>query len=140
MDKKYTYKIERSPKSEIKLEMTIDSSLLPAARQKAIKALSQNMEVDGFRKGNVPENIVVERIGEDGILQDAAEILINEYFPKIIVEEKLDMIGHPSIAIKKLALGNDLEIEAGFAIMPEIKLGDYKTIAAEAAKSSRDKE
>lgn len=139
---KIKYKIEKLAKSEVKVEIMIDSSLLPEARKKAIKDLSNNMEVDGFRRGNVPENIVVQRAGEGLILQNAAELLINEYFPKIIIEEKLDMIGQPSMAIKKLALGNDVELEVKFAIMPEIKLGDYKAIAGQAkvaSEKSQDK-
>jgi trigger factor len=136
MDKKYNYKIEKQPKCEVKIEMVIDSSLLPEARKKAVRDLSNQIEVDGFRKGNVPENIVVQRIGEGNILQDSAEILINEYFPKIIIDEKLDMIGQPTIAIKKLALGNDIELEAKFAVMPEIKLGNYKAIAQQAKSAS----
>lgn len=130
------YKIERLPKSEVRIDITIDSSLLPEARKKAIKDLSNQMEVDGFRKGNVPENIVIQRAGEGNILQDAAELLINEYFPKIIIEEKLDMIGHPHITLKKLALGNDVELEAQFAVMPEIELGDYKAIAKQSKVAS----
>lgn len=137
MENKYAYKVERLPKSEIKIDMAIDSSLLPEARKKAVKALSEKMEVDGFRKGNVPEKMVVERVGEGSILQDAAEILINELFPQILVEEKLDLIGHPQISIKKLAMGNEIELEARFYIMPEIKLGDYKKIAKEAIDASR---
>jgi trigger factor len=134
------YKVEKLPKSEIKLEMTIGASTLPEARAKAVKNLSERMEVDGFRKGNVPENIVVQRIGEDAILEDAAEILVNQYFLTIIREEKLDIIGNPQISIKKLAMGNDVEVSANFAVMPEIILGDYKEIAAKTAKDMRNKE
>jgi trigger factor len=130
------YKIEKLPKCEVKIEMTIDSSLLPEARKKALKQLSKDAEMDGFRKGNVPENMLVQKIGESNILQEAAEILINERFSNIIIKEKLDMIGHPHIAIKKLALGNDIEVEAEFAVMPEIKLGDYKKVALESKTKS----
>lgn len=131
MEQKFKYKTERLPKSEVGLEVEIEASELARAKSKILRKWQEGLEVDGFRKGQAPENIVVQKVGEGRILEDAAEMLINEYFPKITEAEKLGVLGHPHISIKKLALDNPLEFRATFAVLPEVELPDYKKIAGE---------
>src|SRR3989344_8711653 len=100
----YKVKIKQLPKSEIKIEAEIASSLFDASRDRALKKLGETVEIAGFRKGHVPEKVVLEKVGEARILEEAANILLNEYYPKIILEEKLDTIGRPEVAITKMAL------------------------------------
>jgi FKBP-type peptidyl-prolyl cis-trans isomerase (trigger factor) len=112
---------------------------LTIARTKAIKAIQQNLEVDGFRKGMVPEKMVVEKIGEDAVLEEAAEIVINEVLPKIFDEIKKDTIGRPSVSLQKVALGNPLEFKVRIAVVPEFEMPDYKKIAKDVL-SKEDKD
>jgi FKBP-type peptidyl-prolyl cis-trans isomerase (trigger factor) len=87
----------------------------------------------------VPENIVIEKMGEAGILEDAADILLKEHFPKIIDQEKFDILGRPNISVTKLALNNPFEFKATFAVLPEFELPDYKKIAASVTKPASAK-
>jgi trigger factor len=144
----YDIKIKRLPKSEVEIEVSLPADFLVSARKKAIEAFGISLEIDGFRKGHVPENIVIEKAGEAQILEEASDILLKEHFPKIIEQaclptgrEKLDIIGRPKISITKLAVGNPIEFKAIFAVMPEIKLSGYGAIAASAIASTKaDKE
>lgn len=135
----YETKIKKLPKSEIELQISLPANLLDEARKKALSKFCTSLEIDGFRKGHVPENVVLEKIGEATILDEAADILINEHFSKIIKQENLDIIGNPKVAITKLALGNPLEFKATITIMPEFKLPDYKKIAGEINKKEKNK-
>ncbi len=137
---KYDIKIKKLPKSETELEISLPAELLDSARKKALKELCGSLEIDGFRKGFVPENIAIEKVGEGRLLEEAADILLNEHFPKIIEQEKLDIIGHPKVSITKLALGNPVEFKAVFAVMPEIALPDYKKIAKDIIEKEKDRE
>jgi trigger factor len=137
---KYETKIKKLPKSEAELEISLPADFLNSARKKAIDNFSLSLELPGFRKGHIPENIVIEKIGENAILEEAADILIREHFPKIIEQENLDIIGRPKISITKLASGNPIEFKAVFAVMPEFKLPDYKKIAGEINKKTKSKE
>ncbi len=94
--------------------------------------LSLSIEVDGFRKGHIPENIVIQKVGESRILEEATDILLKEHFPKIIEQEKLDIIGRPKISITKLAIGNPTEFKAIFAVLPTFELPDYRALARSA--------
>ena len=35
----------------------------------------------------VPENIVIEKVGENRLLEEAVDLLLNEHFPKIVEQE-----------------------------------------------------
>lgn len=127
----YTYKLENLSKSEVEIKVEVEADALNKARAKALKQITDNLELDGFRKGMVPEKIVIEKIGEDAILEEAAEIAINETLPKIFDEIKKDTIGRPSVSITKVALGNPLEYKIRIAVVPEFALPEYKKIAKE---------
>jgi trigger factor len=137
----YEVKIKKLPKSEVEIEVSLPADFLVSARKKAVEIFCVSLEIDGFRKGHVPENIVVEKVGEAGLLEEAADILLKEHFPKIIEQEKLDIIGQPKISLTKLALGNPTDFKATFAVIPEITLPDYKKISKDiiGKDASKDK-
>ncbi len=137
---KYDFKIKKLPKSEVEIECTIESSELDGARKKAIKKLGETISVDGFRKGNIPENIVVSKLGESTILSEAAEIAINEHYGKILIEANIDAIGRPDVSITKIAFGNPLEFKIKVATLPEFKLPDYKKIGTDLANKNNKEE
>ena len=137
-NKKYKVEIKKLPKSEVEIGGEIAASLLSEARKKAIKKFSEKLDLPGFRKGHVPENIVLEKISEREILEEAANILLNEFYPKIILDEKLDAIGRPKVSITKLVLGNPLEFTVITAVLPEFELPEYRNIATKAASAPKE--
>ena len=122
-------KIKELENSEVEIEGAIPSDILEKNIKTAIQNISKNMEMPGFRKGHIPENVLTQKVGESAILEEAADITLKEEFPKIIIENKVDAIGRPSITITKLAKGNPLEFKATIAIMPKTELPDYKELA-----------
>ncbi|OHA98386.1 MAG: hypothetical protein A3E02_01900 [Candidatus Zambryskibacteria bacterium RIFCSPHIGHO2_12_FULL_38_34] len=129
----YEVKIKNLPKSETEIQVVLPADFLLSAREKAIKMFCASLEISGFRKGHVPENVAVGKIGEAKILEEATDILLKEHFHKIIGQEKLDIIGQPKISITKLALGNPVEFKAVFAVIPSFELPDYREAAKEIA-------
>ena len=86
-------------------------------------------EIKGFRKGRAPEDLVIRQIGESALLERAAELTLSSEWPNILKEKKFEVIGHPEFQIIKIARGNPLVWRARFAIIPEVSLPDYKSIA-----------
>lgn len=122
------------------MEISLPADFLVSARKKAAGLYGESIEIAGFRKGHIPENIVVEKVGEAKILEEATDILLREHFAKIMEQEKFDIIGQPKISITKLALGNPVEFKATFALMPIFELPDYKKIAASSKQQVASKE
>jgi FKBP-type peptidyl-prolyl cis-trans isomerase (trigger factor) len=102
---------------------------LGECRAEALKSLNQTHEIPGFRKGNVPEDVLVKHIGEMHVLEEVAEVALGREYPRIIEEAKLSPIGRPTISITKLAPGVPLEFKIVVALEPEFELPDYEKIA-----------
>ncbi len=100
-----------------------------AFEKKALGRLLEHLEMPGFRKGNVPEEIARKQLGDQLILSDMAELAIQEFYPSILEEKNIDAIGRPSVAITKLARDNELGFTITTEVLPKIKLPDYKKIA-----------
>jgi len=122
-------KINKLPKSEVEIEGEIEADVFEAYFDKALKRIGENVEIDGFRKGKVPENVLLSKIPEAQILGEMAEMALSEYYPKILEENKIDAISRPEISITKLARKNPLGFKIKTATMPEMTLPDYKKIA-----------
>jgi trigger factor len=121
--------VKKLPKSEVEIEGELEAEMFESYFQKALKKIGENLELDGFRKGKIPESILVSKVPEIKILEEMAELALSEHYPKIIENEKLDAISRPQISITKLARKNPLGFKIKTAILPEIKLPDYKDIA-----------
>ncbi len=117
------------PERELEIVGSITSERMSELRERAIKKFKDSVEIPGFRKGMAPDNLVVSKVGEMTLLEEGAEIALNEEYPNILAENKIDAIGRPEISITKLAPGNPLEFKIKTSLLPEVKLTDYKKIA-----------
>jgi len=133
-------KINKLPKSEVEIEGEIEADVFEAYFDKALKRIGENLEIDGFRKGKVPENVLLSKVPEAQILGEMAEMALSEHYPKILEENKIDAISRPEISITKLARKNPLGFKIKTATMPEIKLPDYKKIAKKVVSELKDEE
>lgn len=115
--------------SEIEIDISIDKETIRSKEKEAIKYFSDHANIDGFRKGHIPENIIIKNIGELSILEESVEIAIKDIYPKILEETKINPLTYPKIVITKIAKDTDIECQIKIPVMPEIKLPDYKTIA-----------
>jgi trigger factor len=139
MTYEYTSKLELlADTSEASIEVEVSWEVLQTARAKAFTEIQKNITLDGFRKGNAPEKMIVEKFGEMYILGEAAEIIIDETYGKLLVEHKLNTIGNPDVSIVKLAEGNPLSFKIKVALMPKAELPDYKSISKEFTKEKKE--
>jgi len=131
-NKNYTNIVLNSlPERELEIIGQIAAERMSELRGKALQKLKENVELDGFRKGNAPDSLVAQKVGEGRLLEEAAEIALSEEYPNILEEHNIDAIGRPEITITKIGVGAPLEFKIKTALVPEIKLGDYKKIAEE---------
>ena len=129
--KQKNYKdIELNPLPERELEIigTITAEKMSLLKEKALAKIKETFEADGFRKGNVPETIIIQKVGEMRLLEEAAEIALSEEYPNILEEHNINAIGRPEIFITKIGQGSPMEFKVKTALMPDVKLTDYKKI------------
>lgn len=98
---------------------------------KAKKDLIDNLELKGFRKGNVPANIAEQNIKPEQVWYKAADMLIDKEYSeaiKILTEEKIAT--RPSFEV--ISVSDDaIEAVLKAIAMPEVKLGKRDSIKVE---------
>ncbi|MES2930858.1 MAG: trigger factor [Patescibacteria group bacterium] len=122
-------------KSQVEITGILEVIEFEKYEDKALRIIGDRLELPGFRKGKAPATVVRENVTEMMILEEMAEQALYDAYPKIIEEHKLDAIGRPEIAITKIAKGSPLEFKIVTAVLPEMKLPDYKTLAKAHAKN-----
>ena len=116
------------PKSQAELIIEITPQEYQPHLEAAAKKLSQRIKIDGFRPGNVPYNIMAQKMGEGEIMNEALDEIISRTFVKAIVEKKLDTLDQPKIDIIKMAPGNNLVYKATVILLPNVELPDLNSI------------
>ncbi|HTE48525.1 MAG TPA: trigger factor, partial [Candidatus Paceibacterota bacterium] len=137
-------KVAKLGKSEVEIEGELPADNFESYFAAALKKIGEDFELDGFRRGKVPESVLASKVPEIRILEEMANLALNDYYPKIlsgkIQSEKIDAIGRPEISITKLARKNPLGFKIKTAILPKIKLPDYKDIAKKITSKITDAE
>lgn len=132
-------KFEKLETGEEKIIISLDKDEFEKYRNNGLKKVQEFVQIDGFRKGNAPENMIIEKYGEMVILEEMAHLAINDTYYKAIFEEnenkkddeKIVPISEPIISITKIGQGSEFEYNATFPIMPKIEIPDYKKISKE---------
>lgn len=132
-DKPYTITITSLPGSTVEIKGEISWNHVATFEDKAFEKLAAQIQLDGFRKGNVPKEVAKKHIPDELLLADMAELAINSVYPDVLTDNTIDAIGRPEVALTKLARDNALGFTITTAVVPEIKLPDYKKIGAKTA-------
>lgn len=118
-------------KNGMELEIEIPADVLESFRTEAVQEVSKDIELDGFRKGKVPEQMVVDKVGDMAIVEKMAYSAINSIYPIIVVKEKINALTTPEISITKIAPNSPLVFKAKITLIPEVTLPDYKKLVKE---------
>jgi len=122
------------PERELEILGEITAEKMSLMREKALKKFTESLELDGFRRGNAPEALVAQKVGEMRLLEEASEIALGEEYPNILNEYAIEAIGRPEITITKMAIGNALGFKIKTSLLPDVKLADYKKLAGKENK------
>ena len=119
--------VKKIENAKVELTCTVDGDKWKDAQKKAFKKLASNLEVKGFRKGQVPETIVKKHISLEQIQFEAAQDVAQDALLEGIKENELDLIDRPELNVNSI---NEDKCELKFtcAVTPDVKLGDYKNL------------
>lgn len=110
----------------VQLEITVDAKDFEEAVQKAYLKNKKHITIQGFRKGKAPRGLIERTYGEGVFYEDAADIILQDTYPKAVEEEKLEPVDRPEIDIKEIGTGKDFVYTAKVTVKPDVKLGKYK--------------
>ena len=123
--------LENEKENVVKVNITIPAEEAANAYNAAVKRIAQYINVDGFRKGKAPRQVVERQVGEERIKQEALEGMMPKVIGQVIQENNLDVITQPYITSYDFKKGEDLSVVVSVETRPDVKLGDYKNLTVE---------
>ena len=127
--------LENEKENVVKLDITVPAKEAADAYNNAVKRISQYINIDGFRKGKAPKELVERHVGVERIKQEALEGMMPRVLSQAIDENKLDVITQPYITSYNFNVGEDLKVTAKVETRPEVTLGEYKGLTVEVEDS-----
>ena len=96
--------------------------------KEAFEKKRKDIKMDGFRKGQVPYDIYVKKVGVETLYMDAVDMAVDMLYAKLLSDPKtITPAATPAIDIKDI--GHDhIEVEFTLVASPKVELGKYKKL------------
>ncbi|BAZ27556.1 trigger factor [Kalymmatonema gypsitolerans NIES-4073] len=137
---------EKLPASQIGLEIEITPEKTKETYEKVVKNLASTANIPGFRKGKVPRQILLQRLGVTRIKAAALEELIQYGIEQALEQEQIQALGQPQLRssfeelINNYEPGKSLTFAASVDVPPEPNLGEYTSLQVKAEEVKYDPE
>ena len=113
-------KIKKLQNLERKITIIVPVDRYKENFSKKLNNIKSKAKVDGFRKGNVPNDVLEQRYGQS-IHAEVVNELIQQSYPKAISENKIRPASAPKVTIDSEDPSKSLQYSAVIEVFPEIK-------------------
>jgi trigger factor len=121
-------KIETKDLEDRRVEITVEvpPENLESAMRSAARRLSKNTRIAGFRPGKAPYNMIVNKLGEEIIFDEALENLGQDLYRQALEESELEPFAPGSL--DEIVSRDPLILRYTIPLPPEVDLGEYREI------------
>jgi trigger factor len=113
--------------SRVRVEVGIEADAVQDRLERAAHELARDMRMPGFRKGKVPAQLVIQRVGRDAVLEQALRDSLPEWYERALLDTGITPVGDPELNVASLpGTGEELSFSIEVAVRPGAKLGEYK--------------
>ncbi len=113
--------------SRVRVEVEVAPDAVERQVQEAARELGRELKIAGFRKGKVPPQVVLQRVGREAVLDDAVRRALPDWYEEALNDAHLATVGDPSLNLGDLPdKGSPLTFTIEVGIRPPAELGDYK--------------
>lgn len=137
---------EKRPQSQVGLEIEIPADQSKQAYERTIAEFMRSIDLPGFRKGKIPRQILLQRVGTTRIKAAAVEDLLSKALKAALEQEKIQAIGNYQILsdidqlIAQYEPGQPLTFSAAVDIPPDLQIDQYTGFIIEAEQVVYDPE
>lgn len=131
---------EKLSATRVKLTVEVPFEELKPEIDKAYKALAQQVNIPGFRKGKAPRQLIDARVGRGPVLEQVVNDMLPTRYQQALEENEITPLGQPEIDITKLEDGEAIEFTAEVDIRPEIEVPDFSEISVTVPALQSDEE
>jgi trigger factor len=113
--------------SRVRVEVEVEPAAVDEALSQAAANLGRDLKIPGFRKGKVPPQVVLQRVGREAVLDEAVRQALPDWYEEAIGDAGLNTVGEPSLDLGELPdKGSPLAFSIEVGVRPDAELGEYK--------------
>jgi trigger factor len=137
---------EKRPGSRIGLTIVVEADQVKKSYEKTLRDLTQQVQVQGFRKGKAPRNLVVRQVGKQRVTASAIDELINGVLPKALEEIETKPLTQFELDSKLEELFANFSTDQEFTfsgwveVYPEVEVSEYKGLTVSPTRVFPDPE
>lgn len=117
---------ERLDNHTARFTVEVEPNQWENAKRAAAREISKQINLKGFRKGKAPYSVVVRRVGEAPIIEEAMEQLGNDVYREVITSTEIEPYAAGSL--EDFSLDPQPTYIFSVPMQPEIDLGDYREV------------
>ena len=122
-----TTTVTELPESRVRLDAQVSPHELEQRMEQTARALGREMKMPGFRKGKVPTQVVIQRMGRESVLDEAIRQSLGRWYVEALGESGISPVGDPDLTLGDLpAAGEPLTLTIEIGVRPDAQLGPYK--------------
>ncbi len=120
--------LEKIEKNSATIKVEISNKDFLEAVKKAYFQNVKRFNINGFRKGKAPKNIIEKYYGEEIFFEDAINIIFQDCYSDVVKETGIEPVDRPHLEVKQIGKDKDLIFELVVTVKPEVTLGEYMGI------------
>jgi trigger factor len=119
--------VKELPDSRVRVDVDVDPKDVEGSINRTAQQLGQDMKLPGFRKGKVPPEMVVQRLGRQTVLTQALESSLADWYERAMLKSGVNPVGDPKLDLSDLPdEGKPLRFSIEVAVRPGATLAEYK--------------
>ncbi len=121
--------IEELPENKVRLTVQVPSHDVHHAVEHAATDLAASVKIPGFRKGKVPREVLVRRVGKERLMTEAVESHISGWFWNAAAQSRVRPVEQPQYDFELPASDDqDWEFTATVSVQAKPELPDWTTL------------
>jgi trigger factor len=121
--------VEELPENRVRLTVQVPSHDVHHAVEHAATDLARSAKIPGFRKGKVPRQVLVQKVGKERLMTEAVESHIGGWFWNAAARTRVRPIAQPEFEFELPAADNaDWEFSATFPVQEKPEVPDWTTL------------
>ncbi|MCH1867221.1 trigger factor [Nocardioides sp. CFH 31398] len=117
--------VETLSPTRAKLTVEVPFEELKPSLDAAYKAIAQQINVPGFRRGKVPPMVIDRQVGREAVLGQAINEALPQVYSEALRENELEPLGQPELEITRQD-DEGLEFVAELDVRPEVEVPEFE--------------
>jgi trigger factor len=120
--------IEKNIRDDHQAELTVevDADRMEAIKRRAARKMAERGKIPGFRPGKAPYEMIRRHYGDEAIVEQAIDMLVDEIYPEVLKQAEIEPAA--AGALEKIESMDPPKFIFRVPLAPTVELGDYLSV------------